>query len=158
MLDMRVAAVICRAPFGSTEINLAAMQLWIEEAHRQDVHLICFPELNICGYNPRATTPALAQQIPGKVTDQLARWASSYGMTILAGLVEKDDVGRMFATHLVVPPQSPIGVYRKLHIPPPEQNVFHAGDRIPVFKTPEATFGIQLCYDAHFPELATQLA
>ena len=95
MLNIRVAAVICRAPFGAIEENLAAMQRWLEAAHRQAVRLICFPELNISGYSPRSTTPALAHTVPGKVTDQLTRWAATYDMTILAGLVEKDDANRI---------------------------------------------------------------
>ena len=158
MQNIRVAAVICRAPFGAIEKNLAAMHGWIEAAHRRAVSLICFPELNISGYSPRSTTADLARKVPGQVTEQLTRWAATYNMTILAGLVEKDDADRIFATHLIAPPLSPIEVYRKLHIAPPEQTTFRPGNLLPVFKTPKATFGVQLCYDAHFPELTTQMA
>jgi len=36
--------------------------------------------------------------------------------------------------------------------------VFKPGNRISLFETHGIKFGIQLCYDAHFPELATRMA
>jgi predicted amidohydrolase len=45
-----------------------------------------------------------------------------------------------------------------LHIAPPEQAIFTPGDSIPLFDDRGVKFGIQLCYDAHFPELSTNMA
>jgi N-carbamoylputrescine amidase len=45
-----------------------------------------------------------------------------------------------------------------VHIAPPEKSTFDAGQGAPVFEAAGIRFGIQLCYDAHFPELATRLA
>jgi N-carbamoylputrescine amidase len=64
----------------------------------------------------------------------------------------------LFAAHLVAMPDGTVGVYRKLHIAPPEQPLYAAGDRIPLFDACGIRFGIQLCYDAHFPELSTRMA
>jgi N-carbamoylputrescine amidase len=36
--------------------------------------------------------------------------------------------------------------------------VFSAGDQVPLFQIDGLRFGIQLCYDAHFPELTTRMA
>jgi N-carbamoylputrescine amidase len=44
-----------------------------------------------------------------------------------------------------------------LHTAPPEKTTYTPGDAIPVFDIKEATFGIQLCYDAHFPELSAAM-
>jgi N-carbamoylputrescine amidase len=57
-----------------------------------------------------------------------------------------------------VTPTGILGIYRKLHIAPPEKSVFDAGKNIPVFDAGGIRFGIQLCYDAHFPELSTHMA
>jgi N-carbamoylputrescine amidase len=51
-----------------------------------------------------------------------------------------------------------LGVYRKLHIAPPEKNAFDAGEGFQVFEAAGTRFGIQLCYDAHFPEFSTRMA
>ena len=48
--------------------------------------------------------------------------------------------------------------YRKLHVAPPERGTLTPGDRVPVFEACGLRFGLQLCYDAHFPELATTMA
>jgi N-carbamoylputrescine amidase len=79
-------------------------------------------------------------------------------MVILSGLAEADTQGRVFASHLVVTPEGLAGTYRKIHVAPPEINVFSAGNTIPPFEINGVKFGIQLCYDAHFPELSTQMA
>ncbi len=52
----------------------------------------------------------------------------------------------------------PLGIYRKLYIAPPEINTYSKGNSIPVFESNGFKFGIQLCYDAHFPELSSAMA
>jgi N-carbamoylputrescine amidase len=73
-------------------------------------------------------------------------------------MVEKDEKGRIFASHLVVTPKNVSGIYRKTHIAPPERDIFSPGDSIPLFEVEGVKLGIQLCYDAHFPELSTRMA
>jgi N-carbamoylputrescine amidase len=84
--------------------------------------------------------------------------AMQFQIVILAGMAEKDDNGRIFASHLVVGPEEISGIYRKIHIAPPEIGIFTAGNSIPVFETAGVILGIQLCYDVHFPELSTRMA
>ena len=73
-------------------------------------------------------------------------------------MAEKDSAGQLFASHLVLYPDGAIARYRKLHIPPPERPLFRSGNNVPLFKLKGLTFGIQLCYDAHFPDLSTRMA
>jgi N-carbamoylputrescine amidase len=79
-------------------------------------------------------------------------------ITILAGMAEQDTQDRVFASHLVVTPQGVAGIYRKIHIAPPEGNIFTAGNAVPLFEINGVKFGIQLCYDVHFPQLSTRMA
>jgi N-carbamoylputrescine amidase len=51
-----------------------------------------------------------------------------------------------------------MGKYCKLHLSRGERKFFEGGNRIPTFRLGRTTFGVQLCYDAHFPELSTLLA
>ena len=55
-------------------------------------------------------------------------------------------------------PSDLLGSYRKIHIAPPERNIFSSGNNIPLFEIHSVKFGVQLCYDAHFPELSTCMA
>jgi N-carbamoylputrescine amidase len=88
----------------------------------------------------------------------MVRIARSASLTILAGLAEKDPAGRLFATHLAVTPKGLSGFYRKIHIAPPESPLFSPGGQVSLHSISGLTFGIQLCYDSHFPELSICMA
>jgi N-carbamoylputrescine amidase len=158
MKNIRIAVVISNSPVGKIRHNIDALAGRVKEAKKKDAAIICFPEMNITGYSTRKKIVDSAQLIPGSVTGELAELAEKENITILAGLAEKDEKGRIYAGHLVVTPQGLSGVYRKLHIAPPEQRIFSPGRNIPLFEAHGVRFGIQLCYDAHFPELSTRMA
>ncbi len=158
MRDIRIAAVIFNSIVNRTEKNLDRMVSWIKAAKKRGADLICFPELNVSGYSTRPDIKASAERIPGPSSRRLQQMARENQIVILAGMAEKNQSGRIFASHLVVTPQKISGVYRKLHIAPPERNIFSPGNSAPVFRACGARLGIQLCYDAHFPELSTRMA
>ncbi len=159
MKDIRIATVSSNSPVGKMDYNLDCMRVWIQHAKNQGVEIICFPEMNTCGYaTNRDTVVMLSEPIPGKITDDLLKIAGHYNIVILAGITEIDKEGRIFATHLVVEPGRIAGMYRKLHLAPPESTVLTPGNQIPLFESCGIKFGIQLCYDAHFPELSTNMA
>jgi len=158
MENIRIAAAVFNSPLGRTRNNLQRMAEWLLAARERDVALICFPELNITGYSNHPDIIRYAQKIPGPITDELEQMATDTGITILAGMAELDHRGRLFASHVVVSPEEDIGVYRKLHTSPPEKEFYTPGEKISFFQANEAKFGIQLCYDAHFPELSTAMA
>jgi N-carbamoylputrescine amidase len=114
--------------------------------------------MNITGYSSRDEIQNVAQPIPGDASHRVSSLAAREGITILAGMAERDTEGRFFATHLVAKPEGAVQVYRKTHIAPPEKQVFSSGQAVPLFEINDVRFGIQLCYDAHFPELSTRMA
>jgi len=158
MKDIRIAAVIFNARVNQPQQNLTRMQPWIEEAKSLGADLICFPELNITGYSTDPVIAESAEAIPGPSSRRLVQMAREANLVILAGMAERDANGCLFASHLVVTPAGIAGTYRKLHIAPPERALFSPGERIPLFEPPGIKLGIQLCYDAHFPELSTRMA
>lgn len=158
MKDIRIALVISRSSVGKTTENLDRMEKWVANAMRHDVQLICFPELNITGYTSRKEIRDVAESIPGKSTYRIIDMARQSGLAILAGMAEKRKGAGIFASHILFKPEGNVDIYRKLHIAPPEKNIFSPGNSVPVFNACGITFGIQLCYDAHFPELTTHMA
>ncbi len=158
MNTLRIAAAVVNAPIGKKEENLARVTHWTKIARDQGCRLICFPEMNLTGYCHTADVKEHAETIPGPTTTVLTELAGYTGVTILAGMAEKDPTGKLYIVHLVASPEGDLTVYRKLHLAPPEQTLFSAGSDIPLFKVDNTTFGIQLCYDAHFPELMTRMA
>jgi len=158
MKDIRIAIAVTRSPVGKIDDNLEGMYKWIQAAKQKKADLICFPEMNITGYYHRDPIRESAQPIPGPISDGLAAYADREEIVILAGMAEKSADGRVFASHLVAQPGGELGIYRKLHIAPIEKPVFSPGSDIPLFHAAGVKFGVQLCYDAHFPELSTDMA
>ncbi len=158
MKNICIAVVNFCSLIGKTINNLDRMAIWIKKAKRKDAAIICFPEMNITGYVLSKHAKELAEPVPGPITVNLLDLAASENIVILAGMLERDKDGHIFASHLVVKPDGVLGIYRKLHIAPPERTIFTPGNKIPQFETDGVKFGIQLCYDAHFPELSTHMA
>jgi N-carbamoylputrescine amidase len=154
MQDITIAAITCDAPVGEIERNLEKTIEWTMKAKAAGADLVCFPELNITGYCNRAEMADIALAVPGPISRKLSNLSKQKGIVILAGMAEKNPMGRPFASHCVFTPEGQVQVYRKVHTAPPEKETYTSGDTIPVFKINSITFGIQLCYDAHFPELS----
>jgi predicted amidohydrolase len=158
MKDIRIAAVIFNSVVNRPDDNLARMEHWVKAARKQGAQLICFPEMTATGYSTRPEIKDAAEPIPGPISRRLQEMAREHKMPILAGIVEQGEKGRIFASHLVATSEGLSGVYRKIHIAPPEHGIFSPGNTVPLFETAGIRLGIQLCYDAHFPELSTRMA
>ncbi|RME73023.1 MAG: nitrilase [Chloroflexi bacterium] len=144
-----------RAEFGRAPRNLDRMEAWVQRLSREGAEFICFPEMSVCGYERTEAVKAVAEPVPGPSTARLVDIAARFGVVLLAGLAEADGQGRQYISQVIAAPEGLLGVYRKTHLNQPEKAVFWAGDDIGVFAHPRLTFGVQLCYDAHFPELST---
>jgi N-carbamoylputrescine amidase len=142
---------------GQIRRNLDEMGKWVRQAKGQEAELVCFPELNVTGYGTDLQIADFAQPVSGPVVREMADLAAAEKIVILAGMAEAAG-GRVYASHLVLQPNGQMGIYRKLHLAPPERDVFTPGSQVPVFEAQGIKFGIQLCYDGHFPELSTCMA
>ena len=154
MRDVRVATAMMSSETNKTNQNMTLMQDYICKAHASGVQILCFPELNITGYCNRNTIRNNAEPVPGSASDRLLTLASHYNMILLAGLAEKDQ-DALYIAHLIAFPNGSLGHYRKLYLGPPEKKIFSQGNAAPVFFHQDNCMGVQLCYDAHFPELTT---
>lgn len=158
MKDIRIAAVVFNSRVGNIPGNLERISFWTRKAAHAGASIVCFPELSVTGYTIKKDIRDAAETIPGLASEFLLTLAREESITVLAGLAEKDAQNQIYATHLVVSPHGITGIYRKTHLGPPEHGLFSAGDIAPVFESHGVSFGVQLCYDAHFPELTTTMA
>jgi len=158
MHSIRIAAVVFHSPRGQVPENLDRMDAWVAAARKEDAAIVCFPEMNITGYGVDSVIREQAEPLPGRIGEHLCRLARRHQMVILAGAAENGEKGDLFASHVIAGPEGWHGVYRKLHIAPPEKAAFAGGQSVPIFEAGGVRFGIQLCYDAHFPGLSTRMA
>lgn len=157
MNDITIAAITCEAIVGEIDQNLATTIEWSRKAKAAGADLVCFPELNITGYCNRSEMAEIAQPIPGPVCRKLSQHAVAEEIVVLAGMAEQNPLGAPYASHCVFMPDGRVLTYRKVHMAPPEKKTYTQGDTTPVFTIDAVTFGVQLCYDAHFPELSTAM-
>lgn len=158
MKDIRIAMVVCRCPVGRVKRNLERTGYWALRAKEKGADIVCFPELNLTGYSNRKEIVEYAISARGPEIDELVRLAVDQKIALLVGFAEQNKEERPYASHMVITPQGRTGIYRKLQMAPPETDHFTPGQALPVFCWSGVRFGIQLCYDAHFPELSTRMA
>ena len=158
MQDLRIAMVQMNSRVADYDGNLATIARFTEEAAAQDVDIVCFPELCVCGYNAGDNTTPEPEPLKGDSLRRLEEIARGGGITLLAGLLERDVSGIVYNTQVVCGPKGYVGHYRKTHVPDVEIGTFCHGDALPVFDHAKARYGIEICYDSHFPEVSTILA
>jgi predicted amidohydrolase len=158
MGSITVAAICMECRTGEVERNLAEMERLTARAASAGASLVCFPELSATGYLRRGADVKTAAGLSEAISSRLLGMATAYGCTVLAGLVEPGDNGGIYVSHMVVSPEGVAGRHRKTHLPPPESGLYRAGSRLDLFHRGPVSYGIQLCYESHFPELSTLMA
>ena len=153
MKDLRLAAAMMRAVVGDKQGNLQRVEALAVEAAGAGAELLVLPEACLTGYTVRESMARWAEPVPGPLTEAVSDLAETHGLAILAGLVEKGAGGREYLTQVLVGPDGILAAYRKTHLGPTEKTLFQAGDRIEVTEALGVRFGIQLCYEGHFPEV-----
>src|SRR3990167_286021 len=138
---LRVAAVQMESKAGDKQANFVTIESFVEQAARQSVRLVAFPECCITGYwFIRNLTPKqledLAEPIPAGISSQrLMRLAKQYQMGIGAGLVEAGEQGFFHNTYVVAMPNGDVHCHRKLQAF--EHPLVKSGTKYTVFDTPD---------------------
>jgi predicted amidohydrolase len=144
---------------GEIERNLQALadSMRATRHHSPWASLICAPELCLQGIPNMA---AVAQAIPGELTDRCADLARQHGVYLVPGTFYERCDGRIYNTAPVFDPQGKlVATYRKLYPwRPAEKTTSGKADDTLVFEVPGAgRVGLCICYDLWFPELLRDL-
>ena len=124
--------------------------------------LVCFPECYLQGYlanseQERRMAKEMAIDLSSPEFKGVLRGLSSLSSALVFGLIEKSQ-GAVHNTAVIVNRGRLLGKYRKIHLHGTENDLFTAGSEAPVFEVNGLRFGITICYDNQFPELAADLA
>jgi predicted amidohydrolase len=148
---------------GDARANLEIIADFAEQAARQRVELLAFPECCITGYwhlrnLTRPQLETLAERVPdGPSTAALLAMSRRHGMTIGAGLIELAEDGALFNTYVVALPSGEVHRHRKLHafVSP----FLASGNEYTVFDLPQGIrVGVLICYDNNIQENARATA
>ena len=127
--------------------------------------LVVFPELHLFGDSDpdQQRTEALqasAEPLDGPRVMELRQIAGDLGIWLVPGSVcERGPEGQLFNTQLVLSPEGELaGYYRKV-FPWRPFEPYDPGDRFTTVDLPGmGRVGLNICYDAWFPEVSRQLA
>lgn len=142
------------------EQNLLKAKSLIELASLEGANIIALPQLFNTHWFPAKIDKAnfaLAEEEGGRTVGFLRELASKHACVIVASIFEKDGDSHYNTAFVLGTDGGIIGKYRKMHVPQlplwEEKAYFKPGDLgFPVFDTPFAKIGVQLCWDAFFPE------
>lgn len=155
-----VACVQMDCKMGDLKANRRKIVERAREAAARGAHLIIFPECALVGYcfDSLEEAARLAEPLYGASAKAIASVCEETGAHAVVGFIEEDD-GKYYNSAMLVGPQGLIGGYRKIHLPflgvdrflTPGDRPFH------VFDLPLGKIGINICYDASFPEASRVL-
>ncbi len=160
MKDTTIALASQNSICGLYKENLSKCIKLSTEASEKGASLILFPEMNLTGYASGKKLIDIARPISTELIDTLQDISSKESITIVAGLAHLDADNKIYASQFAVMPDKKLFIYKKIHTAPPEKKFLSSGNKIKTChdKKNNLSFAIQLCYDAHFPQLATLMA
>lgn len=150
----------CQTPEFVNDLSgaLACMLQFSKEGEDKNVDLLLFPECFLSGY----------------LLDEIYMKSNSYDFTsnkfvsilnqlehvkpvLVFGVSEKQGE-KYFNSAVVVNKGKIVGVYRKTHLISPNESFFVPGDNYPIFEINGLKYGINICYDAQFPDASKAVA
>ncbi|MCA8986045.1 MAG: carbon-nitrogen hydrolase family protein [Planctomycetaceae bacterium] len=154
---MKIAGVQLDISLGQIEQNLASMDQMIAEAASNGAQLVIFPECTLTGYCFDSLDEAreYSQPANGTAARSVVELCQQHQVHSVYGFLESDG-DRVFNACSLVGPEGVISTYRKVHLPYLGIDRFTTyGDRpFEVASMPGLNVGMNICYDAAFPEAA----
>ena len=154
---IRVAGVQMDLKLAETEQNLIKVYDAMQSASREGADLAVFPECALTGYcfSDLDEARASARPVPGPFTERIERQCRELDIHVIVGLLEADG-SSIYNTAVLIAPNGLIGHYRKIHLPFLGIDRFLSpGDRpFRVYDSEVGRIGLNICYDAAFPESA----
>ena len=147
-----------RCANGDLEANLRRAGEIIDEAGRAGCDFVCLPETFLSGYGTAEIVRNTALALDDERLVALAARAHQYGLVALVGLAEKRPNGDLANSEVVLSGGGVAGVYSKtMRTGGDVEMGFCEDNDQPVFKAKGITFGIIVCHDSSFPEVAATL-
>jgi predicted amidohydrolase len=153
----RIAGVQMDVRLAESATNLQAIRAKLAEAAQGGARLVVFPECALSGYcfRNRAEVRAHAEPVPGPSSDALAADCARLGIFAVVGMLEAA-AASVYNSAVLIGPAGVVAVYRKTHLPclgadrfvDPGQQPYH------VYDLGGLRVGVNICFDASFPEVS----
>lgn len=160
MTKTTIACIQMDCEIGRVDLNLRKIIERIRSAAERAAGIVIFPECALTGYCFTSLEEAaqFAEPLDGPSAQAIAETCQETGVHAVVGFIERDGQ-KLYNCAMLVGPGGLIGSYRKVHLPFLGVDRFLTpGDRpFRVFDLPVGKVGINICYDASFPEASRML-
>lgn len=159
MMKVAVAQISCSP--GEIGANLRKIRDYVGRAKKAGADLVVFPEISDTGYSMPAIKKHATEWTEGAVP-RLEQLAEELSMAIVCGVSERVGDQIFNAQVFIEAGGEMVGTYRKTHLvraaPLDERAVFAPGEQLAACSARGFNFGLTICYDLRFPEVARKLA
>ena len=159
LIQMRVLA--------DKQTNLSHARALLEEAARRGAELAVLPEMFCCPYSNACFRP-YSEEAGGPVWSFLSQTARELGLYLVGGSMPELSDGQVYNTSYVFDPRGiQIAKHRKAHLFDidvekgqkfRESDTLTPGNALTLFDTEFGRFGLCICFDFRFQELAKSMA
>jgi predicted amidohydrolase len=160
MAKTKIACVQMDVAIGDINANREKIIDRLRAAADGGAQLVIFPECALTGYcfDSLEEAAPFAEPINGPSSDAFAKACRETGVHAVIGFIEKGG-SNFYNAAMVLGPSGVVGSYRKVHLPFLGVDRFLTpGDRpFAILELPFGRVGVNICYDASFPEAARAL-
>jgi len=154
---MKVAAYQAPLLPGGSMEALELIRDRVKWCETEGVDILCCPEAVFGGLADDAECPAdIAIDVESGQLEALLAPLASNSVTTIVGFTETVGAGKLYNAAAVLHDGRVVGIYRKRH-PAIRTSVYSAGDKSPIFAVGPLSFGIMICNDSNYPEIAAEM-
>lgn len=155
---MNIATVASDTAWKDVKKNIEQTEHHVQEVLRlfPNTQVILFPEISLAGFVVDASNKDIAETVDGHAVTEIKRIAQTYHVSLICGLIEKNDEGKPYNTQFVVSKDGELlAKYQKNHLftEGTEPEVFTPGEQLVTFELEGWKCGLSTCFDIRFPRL-----
>ncbi len=159
MDDVTICGVQMESKASDIEYNIEKGIDWLVKASEEySADLVVFPETVTTGFATGLEAKQLhdlVDDIPGKTTAPIQKMAKKLNLHVIWPTYERGPDNKVYNSAVLIDRAGEVvGVYRKVHPFPTEQEWTIPGDKVEVYDTDIGKIGMMICFDGDFSELA----
>jgi len=154
MRDIKVTVASLQSILIDPSQNLERVQKACIIAKKDGARILFLPELMLTGHGGHPKMTENAEHIPeGPLSQAIIKLSGEYQLCICVGIAELKN-NLVYNSCMVADKGEFLGLQRKIYLSGDEYCYFAPGEKIEVFDIGDLRFGVIICYDNLFPELA----
>jgi len=158
MQNLKVTVASLKSILIDPQENLARVERACEQAAEEGARMLLLPELMLTGHGGHPKMIENAESVPdGPMSRVMLDRSRDANLCICVGIAEQD-CNVIYNSMAVFDRGHYLGLQRKIHMSSDEYLWFGVGEQLALFEIDSVRFGVIICYDNHFPELAMALA